>query len=496
MNAKKSICINYQYENGKLTTDTSVFKNFHWHNEKTGFQYLRYHLTYNLAATTNCDIIHKQVQEGLNKLQGRQVHASSAINIISATAHGAIRYFAQLRRVTNSGLDKINKSVCNKVRCGIRVKLDTSKAVLQLDRQAGGGGLVTAEETVAIACISTIMHTLNCNFGLAQKSTWHELKYAANQRVKPTSKAKNPYATFIAALKKFNLSIAWKEARLNIKSIPYAPQWSEKVYTPHMYTDPVLTIYVDASFHASNKLAGGAVSYRNSNNRLLRFNMFQIPPCKSSITAEIVAIINILYSVCNGASVKVFVDNRTALHMNEGVRYKLLYVQYFWWLARKKHLQITLQWIRGHFTDFHNVIIDTLAKWAAKHGTISDINSDIISNLSNKAFLVHNNSLVPNLRKVVHNILQIDIKNKFNDIDRIKSNVVVDSKNYSHHSFNFWNTSYSQPISNTIIRVRWDFFYNKTFKNLISKCNCCGVDATMFYQLLICLGIRDMLEVL
>jgi hypothetical protein len=101
INPKKSLCINYKWENGNLQNDKSIFQDINqYEGPKFGFRYLGFFLIYNQAGGENSKWIKARVDEKIKVLKLRRVHSNWSITILLSIAHGIVRYFSQLGMIT------------------------------------------------------------------------------------------------------------------------------------------------------------------------------------------------------------------------------------------------------------------------------------------------------------------------------------------------------------------------------------------------------------
>jgi ribonuclease HI len=464
-----------------LIEDTSVYSEFALHDQTLGFRYLGYFLTYNCTGLANCKIIRDRINQATQRLSIKLVHPGWAGTILQSVAHGISRYFTQIGYYTPGGVKNISKNINASMRNALKIRKTTPSVIMNLDRRSGGAGIVPTLEVVHLAHISTLFHSLNCSFSLTHKSVKYECLKLKDKQI--SKKARNQYGVALDAMNKYKLNLMWfDDAKNKVVMLPKIRQ--HQCVDAHFPTvdEPTLSIYVDASFDTPWKPAGGAISFRNGDNKLVRFYTIKVLNCESSTTAEIITAIHAILGLSNNTTVEIFVDNETASVMNSMVRCNFAYTRFFWKVAQQKNLNVKLSWVRGHANNPRNTVVDKYAKWARLHGKASDINLLVLRAFPNQVFVTHNGSLAPNLRKIVHQQLQKKLltKNISNPM------VAIDSNSYHPVSFNFWKTSYLSSVARSLYKARWDSYFNKHWNDPTETCQMCNVPATIKHMTIHC----------
>lgn len=122
--------------------------------------------------------------------------------------------------------------------------------------------------------------------------------------------------------------------------------------------------------------------------------------------------------------------------MSTGTRCNHAYTRFFWSIVEELNISVNLEWVRGYATDYFNRAVDKLANWARIYAEPKCINRNLLFKSADIFFIMHRNSLVPNLRKIIHEFYHNLFLDKLSQRNNISTkDIIVSPQNYSNFSF-------------------------------------------------------------
>jgi hypothetical protein len=478
INLKKSLCVNYQWDNKKFLNDQSSYLGIQVLNDpKLAFRYLGFLLSYNMVGSPTAAIIKQKVYQKTEPLRLQRVHPSWALTILSSISLGIVRYYSQLGNVPYSGLSKIETHNNRLAKKAVSANARLPAALISLDKKYMGLSVTLAREVATQSRISILFHSLNSEFELIKDITINELVLVYKQSI--SLKSQNPLTVTLALMKEMNLSFIQFNSTLNqFETLPKTDHQVNICNPMVRHVTPssnnTYLIYCDASYVDPDSICSDTVSIRNENKELLSSFTFALPSCESFTITEIITACIAIRNLPLKAKVLIHIDNKTATCMNTKTKCNFAYTKYFWHLIGLFELSVDLEWVKSHSSDVYNRAIDSLCNYGRKYGLPDYVNIEVLKSFPNRFFLACNSSLAPNLKKIVHEFYQKKLREEeINPIwDVVKS--PEDYSHLSHLSLVNWKSSFSKRHCRTLIKARTDEFCNRDWQLQTIPCRGCG----------------------